>query len=252
VIRDKVLRIASIGLVLYGLFGFALVALGYSISSQTLGELEAVRSSLSEQRSSLVGTLRATSATLGSTASGFDNVNRTLGDARDSSQQAAELARGMSQTMTDLASASNVQVMGFSPFGQLGQGFGQASQQMQQLGADLDRTSQSLGQNTGDLTTIKANLGDVRSQVDALARAFEVTPLPGGPAGSLQPFRLAIYGLLIWLAGQALVSVLIGAALFERSHRRIRAHYERSRTALPPPSPVLESGGNDRTKADAA
>ena len=122
----------------------------------------------------------------------------------------------------------------------------------QQLGTDLDRTSQSLGQNTNDLNAIKGNLSDVRGQVDALARAFDAAPLPGGPAGSLQPFRLAIYGLLIWLAGQALVSVLLGAVLFERSHRRIRAHVERTRNALPPPSPVEESGGEDRTRVDAA
>lgn len=216
---------------LYGLFGFALLLLGFSIVQQTFAGIDQLRGSLVGQRDGLVGALRATSTTLGSATSGFDNVQQTLADARDSSAQAATLARGMSKTMGDLAGASNVSVLGFQPFGQLGQGFGEASTQMVQLGDDLDRTSRSLGQNSGDIAAIKANLAQVRTQVDAVARAFDTTPLLGAPA-NLEPFKLAIYGLLIWLAGQALVSVLMGVALFDRSHRRIREH-RASRRTLP-------------------
>jgi hypothetical protein len=232
--RDQVLRAAAVGLVLYGLLGFALLLLGFSIVWQTFDGIEQLRGSLSGQRQGLVGALRATTTTLGSTATGFDNIEKTLGDARESSARAAELARGMSQTMTDLAGAAQVQVFGFQPFGQLGQGFSQAGAQMLQLGDDLERTSRSLGQNAGDIRTIRANLVDVRGHVDVVARAFEATPMLGGSPGDLQPFKLAIYGLLLWLAGQALVSVLLGAVLFDRSHRRIRAHRLASR-ALPSP-----------------
>jgi hypothetical protein len=230
--RDQVLRAAAVGLVLYGLLGFALLLLGFSIVWQTFAGIDQLRGSLSGQRQGLVGALRSTSTTLESATAGFDNLEKTLADAHESSAGAAELARGMSKTMADLAGAAQVQVFGFQPFGQLGQGFNQASGQMLQLGDDLDRTSQSLGQNGGDIRAIKANLLEVRGQLDVLARAFEATPLLGGSPGDLQPFKLAIYGLLIWLAGQALVSVLLGAALFDRQHRRIRAH-RAARRALP-------------------
>jgi len=230
--RDQVLRAAAVGLVIYGLLGFALLLLGFSIVWQTFAEIDRLRSSLSGQRQGLVGALRATSTTLASATTGFENVDRTLTDARDSAAHAAELARGMSQTMSGLATSAQVQVFGFQPFGQLGQGFEQASGQMLQLGDDLDRTGKSLGQNAGDIRAIKASLADVRGQVDVVAGAFEQTPLLGGSPGDLAPFKLAIYGLLIWLAGQALVSVLMGAALFDRSHRRIREH-RASRRALP-------------------
>ena len=245
--RDHVLRAAAVGLVLYGLLGFALLLLGFSIVQQTFAGIDQLRGSLVGQRDGLVGALKATSTTLGSAASGFDNVQQTLADARDSSAQAATLARGMSKTMGDLAGASNVSVLGFQPFGQLGQGFGQASGQMVQLGDDLDRTSRSLGQNSGDIATIKANLGQVRTQVDAVARAFDSTPLLGAPS-NLEPFKLAIYGLLLWLGGQALVSVLLGVALFDRQHRRIRAA-RAERLALPDPERALDAPTGDRSHA---
>jgi hypothetical protein len=247
--RDQVLRAAAVGLVLYGLLGFALLLLGFSIVWQTFDRIDQLRGSLSGQRQGLVGALRATSTTLGSTATGLDNVEKTLGDARESSASAAELARGMSKTMADLAGAAQVQVLGFQPFGELGQGFSQASAQTLQLGDDLERTSRSLGQNAGDIRAISANLAEVRGHVDVVARAFEATPLLGGSPGDLQPFKLAIYGLLLWLAGQALVSVLLGAALFDRSHRRIRAHRLASR-ALPSPeadgqNAIAPAGGRE-------
>ena len=246
--RDKVLRAAAVGLVLYGLLGFALLLVGFSIVWQTFESIDQLRGSLSGQRQGLVGALRATSTTLGSAATGFDNVEKTLADARESSARAAELARGMSQTMGDLAGAAQVQVFGFQPFGQLGQGFGQASGQMLQLGDDLDRTSKSLGQNAGDIRTIKTNLTEVRGQLDVVARAFDGTPLLGGSPADLQPFKIAIYGLLVWLAGQALVSVLLGLALFDRQHRRIRAHHA-NRRALPDPERAIQAARDHHSDA---
>src|SRR5438876_136031 len=98
--RDQVLRAASIGLILYGLLGFALLWLGFQIARQTFDQVEALGAGLGGQRQNLIGVLRATSLTLGATGESFDNIDQTLGDARESSRQAAELARGMSQTMS--------------------------------------------------------------------------------------------------------------------------------------------------------
>ena len=88
----------------------------------------------------------------------------------------------------------------------------------------------------------------MRTQIDALAGAFELTPLPGSTPGVLAPFRLAIYGLLVWLAGQALVSVLLGLALFDRQHRRIRAHHA-NRRALPDPERAIQAARDHHSDA---
>ena len=62
--RDHVLRVAAVGLVLYGLLGFALLLLGFSIVQQTFAGIDQLRGSLIGQRDGLVGALRATSTNL--------------------------------------------------------------------------------------------------------------------------------------------------------------------------------------------
>jgi hypothetical protein len=228
-VRDHVLRIAAVGLVIYGLLGFVLLWLGYQITSRTFEQLELVGTSVVQQRDALVGSLHATSATLASANTSFEGFDRTLTEAQGSAKQAADFARGLSQTMTDMSTAAQVTIFGVQPLGQLGVGFSQASGQLVALGDNLDRTSESLGANVGGIESVQGNLVQVRTQVDALARAFETTPLLGARTFDLQPFKLAIYGLLIWLGGQALVSVLLGIALFDHAHGRLRAYRDARR-----------------------
>src|SRR6187401_2309653 len=45
--RDHVLRAAAVGLVLYGLFGFALLLLGFAIAWQTFAQIDQLRGALS-------------------------------------------------------------------------------------------------------------------------------------------------------------------------------------------------------------
>jgi hypothetical protein len=229
--RDKFLRVAAIGLVVYGLFGFGLLALAYVVTAQTFAQLEALRHSVEEQRAALSGSLRATSQTLTATSTTFDDFATTLGQARQSSLQASQFARDLGTTMGEMGAASNVQIFGFQPLAGLGGGFGKASQQLTALAGDLEQTGQALGKNVEDLDSIKTSVGQARVQVDTLARAFDATVLPGSQPELMRPFQLAIYGLLVWLAGQALVSVVLGVMLFHRSHQRIRAHHAERRAA---------------------
>lgn len=219
--RDKFLRVAAIGLVVYGLFGFGLLALAYVVASQTFAQLGELARSVEDQRIALSGSLRATSQTLATASESFDGFATTLGEAQQSSQQAAQFARDLSVTMGEMAGAANVSIFGLQPLAGLGIGFGRSSEQLAALGGDLDRTGEALGKNAADIGTIKVSVGQAQAQVDALARAFDSTALPGTQPELLRPFQLAIYGLLLWLAGQALVSIVLGAMLFHRSHQRI-------------------------------
>jgi hypothetical protein len=229
--RDKFLRVAAIGLVVYGLFGFGLLALAYVVTAQTFAQLEALSRSVEEQRAALTASLRTTSQTLVTTTTTFDDFATTLAQARQSSLQASQFARDLSTTMGEMGAASNVQIFGFQPLAGLGGGFGKASDQLTSLAGDLEQTGQALGKNAEDVGSIKSSVGQARVQVDALARAFDATMLPDTQAELMRPFKLAIYGLLLWLAGQALVSVVLGAMLFHRSHQRIRAHHAERRAA---------------------
>lgn len=230
---DRALRVAALGLILYGLLGFGLLLLGYTVASQTFAEIRALQGALLEQRTALVGSLRATSRSLDIAGGSLVSFEQTLAEARGSSEQAALFARELSGTMSDLAAAAQISILGLQPFGRIGQGFGRAGTQLTLLADQLEVTSGALGQNVGDLELTRASIDETRRQVDGLASAFEITPLPGAPGAALDLLELAIYGLLIWLAAQAALSILLGAALFRRAHTRLFAYYG-GQAALPP------------------
>jgi hypothetical protein len=116
-----------------------------------------------------------------------------------------------------------LQLFGVQPLAGLGPGFARVSEQLQRLGADLDSTAAALGRNQAGVGATGAGLADVRQRIDALADSFAATPLLGGPLEALRLFRIAVYGLLLWLGGQAFVSVLLGVLLFRHAHLRLRA-----------------------------
>src|SRR5262245_38064982 len=223
VIRDHVLRIAAIGLVLYGVLGFVLLGFAYLLARQTLAEVEAARLAIVEQRDGLVEVLRSTSRALDATSQTFGTFGGTLDEAQRSARQAASLARDTSMTALELEQAMYVQFFGVQPLAQLGPGFHRASEQMQQLGGDLESTAGALGRNQAGVGAASAGLADVRHRLDAVADAFATTRLLGGPIESLRLFEIAIYVLLLWLGGQAFVSVLLGVMLFRHAHLRLRA-----------------------------
>lgn len=229
--RDRFLRVAAVALVFYGLMGFGLLTLAYTVAARTFGQVQALSASIDQQRLALSGSLKATSQTLTAASTSFDNFGTTLGQARSSSLQAAQFARDLGGTMGEMAAASNVQILGFQPLAGMGSGFDRAGQQLAGLGDDLDKTGRALGQNADDLATIKGSVAQARAQVDALARAFDATALPGTQPELPRPFELSIYGMLLWLAGQALTSVVLGAILFRWSHMRLRAHRDERRAA---------------------
>ena len=223
VIRDHVLRVAAIALILYGLLGFVLLGFAYLLARQTLAEVEAARTAIVAQRDSLVDVLRSTSRALDQTSRTFGTFGGTLDEAQRSARQAAGLARQTSTTAGEMERAMYVQFFGVQPLAQLGPGFARASEQLQQLGGDLESTADALGRNQAGVGATGAGLAEVRQRIDALANAFATTPLLGGPIEALRLFEIAIYGLLLWLGGQAFVSVLLGVLLFRHAHLRLRA-----------------------------
>ncbi|HEV8636048.1 MAG TPA: hypothetical protein VG370_17625 [Chloroflexota bacterium] len=222
-IRDHVLRIAAVALVLYGLLGFVLLGFAYVLARQTLAEVEAARAAVVAQRDGLVDVLRSTARALDETAKTFGTFGATLDEARRSARQAAELARETSTTAGGLEQAMYVQFFGVQPLAGLGPGFARAAEQLQQLGGDLDATAEALGRNQAGVGATGSGLAEVRQRIDALASAFATTPLLGGPIEALRLFQVAIYGLLLWLGGQAFVSVLLGVLLFRHAHLRLQA-----------------------------
>jgi hypothetical protein len=198
---------------LYGLIGLALLGAAAVGLGQPLEQLGTLGSTVETQRGALATTLRETSRSLGNASSGFEGFDESLAQARTSTDRAATIAREVSQTMVGMGRAMNVSVFGVQPLAPLAPQFERAAQQLQQLGTDLDGIGTALTRNSADIRTAQADLDRVREQVERLATAAESAPIPAGTSNGLTVIRLGLYGLLAWLALQALASLLLGLAL---------------------------------------
>ena len=211
------IRAAAVGLIVYGLLGLGLLILAYVVANQTFQQIEALQALLSTQRTALVGSLRGTSSTLTIASSSFGTMGQTLGQAQDSTRQAAIFARDLSKTMQTLGNTLRTPLFGVLVLGDIGGGFDQAGQQLAIIAGSLDATGNTLGQNATDLQAVKQRLSQMQSQVETLTQALDTMPPQATQSGVLPIYQLAIYGLLGWLGIQALVSIMWGVLLFRRS-----------------------------------
>ena len=204
---------AGLALIVYGAVGLALLVAAIVGLGRPLEQLGTLGRTVETQRGALTATLRDTSRTLGDASTGFAGFDQSLAQARTSTDRAATLAREVSGTMAGMGRAMNVSVFGVQPLAQLAPQFERAAQQLDQLGTDLQGIGTALNRNSADIRTARADLDRVRAQVERLATAAESTPIPAGTAGELTAVRIGLYGLLGWLALQALAAVVVGLAL---------------------------------------
>lgn len=227
------IRAAGVALVVYSLFGLALLGLGWVVGTRALAELDAARASLEGQRVALVDSLRSTSQALETAARAFDGFGGALVEAERSARRAAAVAHDSSQAAGSLAQASSLQILGFQPLLPLVPGFERAADGLVRLGGDLEATADAMTSNGDGLRGTSQSLSDARARVDALADAFAATPLLGGPGDALRIFRLALYGLLLWILGQALFAGILGAWLIRHATQRLRAYSAARVVSLP-------------------
>ena len=212
-------RWAPLGLVGYRLLGLAILAAAAVLVSAPLEQLGALGSTAETQRAALVRSLRSTSRTLTDASSAFSGFGDSLAEARRSTGRAADLSRDVSTTMSALARGMSMTVFGVQPFAELAPGFERAATQLRELGTDLDGIGTAMVRNADDLERTRSNLVELRRQVDELAMAAERTEIPVGSPAALAALRLALYGLILWLAAPAVASLLLGLALWREARR---------------------------------
>ncbi len=207
-------RWVPLGLVAYGLLGLTLLAAAAVLVSRPLEQLAELGSTAETQRGALVRSLRSTSRTLDDASRGFSGFGESLGIARRSTTRAADLSRDVSTTMSSLARAMNITVFGAQPLAELAPGFERAAAQLTDLGTDLDGIGAAMVRNADDVERARADLLELRRQVDELVLAAERTQIPVGSPAALGTLRLGLYGLIVWLAAPAVASLLLGLALW--------------------------------------
>ena len=194
------MRATAIGLTVYGVVGVLLLAIALAVGLEATGRIERLTSSLSATLTSSATTARSSATALTSLRDGVKQGSASAADA-------GRLAEQASTTSRELGAAMSVSLLGAQPLLPLAGQFGDLSAQLHSLSGNL----RSMGTA---LETSGANLADVQVEVQGLATRLEALTGHSGvaivPTGML---RLALGGLLLWLAIPAFGALALGVTL---------------------------------------
>lgn len=204
---------AGIGLVIYGLSGLVMLAIGALSVGKPFEDVGGLSTAVVAQRETLVDTLDETANTVAEAGTSFTNLDDSLARAQTSAQHAGDLTRGMSATMRELGRAMQLQVFGTQPLVGLATGFDQAADQLNGLGTDLDAMGSSLGQNATDVRAMQGHLTDLRQQVLHLRDAVQATPSFEGTRNAVATLRVVLYTVIAWLTVLAATCLVLGVAI---------------------------------------
>lgn len=206
VVRPLPVREIGFALIGLGAVGIIAVIVAFFVVGGIVARLDAMTAATE-------GPLRSTARTISDASDAFEGFGSSLAQARRSSEHAAELVVDTGATLNGLADTMSIQIFGTQPLLPAAEGFRDAAQQLDGLGADLQTLSDTLGANVDDVETTGENLQLVRDEMDELLAAFEGDE---GSDGGVGLATLGIYVLLGWLALMALGSAVIGVLLVRR------------------------------------
>jgi hypothetical protein len=212
-------RLFGILLIAYGMAGLGLVVGGGVLVASSVATLDGLGQTIDNQRLVLVRSLDATATFLGDARVGMGNVQTSLATTVDSARKTAQLTRNLAAAMDQLSVASTVSIFGSQPFGAITATFTEVSRQATEMGTSLDATADALVRNGGDLEVIRGDLSRIQGEINVLrAELSGAATAPGiadlkGASRTLDALRIVLFGLLIWLAIQAIIAIGVGAAM---------------------------------------
>lgn len=215
--RRRAVRLLGLILVAYGVVGALILAASAVGLAGPFDQVGKLALTLEGQRQSLVRALDTTTTTLRDAASGIGRLDTSLSRARDSTTQAAALAREVSGTMSQLGASMNITIFGAQPFVGLVGSFDLVAGQLNELSTSIDGIATSLGANSTDIIITRANIDSLRDQVEEVADTLREGPRIEVSQATIGNARLVLYALLGWLALAALAVAMLGLALIARS-----------------------------------
>lgn len=189
-------------LLAYGLAGLVLVVVGSVGGLEMAGSVE----NLAVQADT---TLAAAEEATRATADSFGGVDDSLGEGEASTDAAAVLARDASGTLSSLANAMSLSILGTRPLQPLAADFAASASQASALADTLDGVGDSLSATREDMTRIGDELDQLAVELGALRDASST-------GGSAPPVRLFVIIVLAWLGLQALAALVGGTTLLRR------------------------------------
>jgi hypothetical protein len=222
-------------LVGYGVTGLMLLAATLLLVLASLGTMEQLAGTLSDDGPDSVGArLDAATTSLQEAELAISSFESTLVATSGAAGSGEQLGRRLAGSLRQLAFALDVPILGTRPFAALGGEFNAVADDADALADDLALTSGALDENREALDRMRAELARLRGELVAMRAGF-AGPEPGG--GGLQPgdpdpppealvpaaeaftmSRLLLGALLLWLAIPALIALVVGIQRLRRPH----------------------------------
>ncbi len=186
--------------VVLGVLGIliSIPAIGVALSIGTGGPLDPVgfqTRDLSQSLDQVETALTRVQSSLGAAGS-------TLDDAQETATNAAQMTDSLGSAMSDLATASSLQVLGIQPFAGLAPRFRQIATRSAAVADSLRSTASDLGTSRSELNTLTTQVTRLATLAGRLSNGGQGL---GGPSIVLARLLLALF--FAWLGATAGLSV---------------------------------------------
>jgi len=188
-------------LIAYGVAGLMMAVILLVVGLQVWPVLQTLTTQIA-------GSLRATAITIGTAAAAAGGASTSLDQARQVTAAAAQTALQASDNVRQLAQTLNIQILGAQPFGELVPRFSDMADSLQQLGASLAGTSQSLAQNSSQTAAMQTNLTTTQQQLTRLADTIDA-----GFSGVHLPVLLLAFVMWVLMLLQGALTLVAGVLL---------------------------------------
>jgi hypothetical protein len=211
----RFLRSAAVALVLYGILGLCVSAALVLVGSSTFSQVATLSTTLEQQRTALVQSLRTASGTLRDTAAATSDLERSIDNASRSADQASQLANDSAGTSREMGSSfSLLTIFGLQPLAGIAPQFTRSADQLQQMAISLGSTRDALAQNKADVRRVGSDLGQLQKELDLVAAALSQPGVLGLDGRGLLPFQVAFYGMCLLVTVQSAFSLVAGVVVY--------------------------------------
>lgn len=211
----RFLSSAAVALGLYGLLGLLIAAAMLVVGTTTFAQVTSLQKTLETERQALVQSIRTVSSTLKDTAGATTDFQRSINNARASADQASKLANDSAGSFRDMASQFKaLNVFGFQPLAGIAPQFDNSSDQLQQLAISLGTTRDALAQNGSDVQRVGTDLGQLQSQLNALAGSLSQPGVLGLDTQGMLPFQVAFFGMCLLVILHSAFAIVLGIVLY--------------------------------------
>ena len=195
------------GLVVYGLAGLLLAAL--LLAALGPGDLGGL-GRIDAERQAVVELLASTETTALDSQAAVERARTSINAGADAADQSAAFARQLSSALRQLGTALRVDLLGSKPFESAAGDIEGAADRAEAAATGLDRAAVEARSGADGMAALATDLQSASLELAAVRRGLEGT---AGLGESLTWLRVALAGLVLWLAVPAVLSLWLGVRL---------------------------------------